>query len=393
MIVLENADILEGDSTLASETDFTIHGLDNSVLKQLADGQLAAAKGTIYTADSTDVVSSIILVNSGAAHNHVNLYLKPSAGTSRRLIPKDLQLEPGYSLHFDGAKVMILDITGGIVSGVNVSDVAYAATWDGVAGVAPSKNAVYDKMEIMAPLNSPTLVTPALGTPASGVLTNCTGLPAAGIVPGTAESDFLVATTTPFTWVKKTLAQVKTILGLVLTQTAEVVGFTLAGGTTSKTITVTQNTSLDEAVAMSSKLTMALGAANLKAFMNAGATAPEWAAGIKQVAYSYNIATATGNQTLAGAGFLPSAAIVFAEIGNVNHNWGMKSGDVSFVLVRDDSYSAATGGYADRIIMLYPAADNGAYASLTFNSDGGVLSWVKISSPTGTVVFHILWIR
>ena len=32
---------------------------------------------------------------------------------------------------------------------------------------------------------SPTLVTPALGTPASGVLTSCTGLPAAGVV-GTA---------------------------------------------------------------------------------------------------------------------------------------------------------------------------------------------------------------
>ena len=32
---------------------------------------------------------------------------------------------------------------------------------------------------------SPTLVTPALGTPASGVLTNCTGLPIAGIATGT----------------------------------------------------------------------------------------------------------------------------------------------------------------------------------------------------------------
>jgi len=31
--------------------------------------------------------------------------------------------------------------------------------------------------------NAPTLVTPALGTPASGVLTNCTGLPSTGTVP------------------------------------------------------------------------------------------------------------------------------------------------------------------------------------------------------------------
>jgi len=207
MIVIENGDLIEGDATSATEVDFTLHGLDNFVLKQLADGQLAAAKGTIYTADSTDVISSIILVNSGAAHNHVNLYLKPTGGTSRRLIPKDLQLEPGYSLHFDGAKVMILDITGGIVSGVNVSDVAYAATWDGVTGVAPSKNAVYDKMETMAPLNSPALVTPALGTPTSGVLSGCSGYPGLAITAG-------------------------------------------------KTITCTQNITLDEAVAMSSKLTI-----------------------------------------------------------------------------------------------------------------------------------------
>jgi hypothetical protein len=128
MIVLENADILEGDSTNASETDFTLHGLDNNALKQLADGQLANSKGTIYTADSTDVVSSIILVNTGAAHNHVNLYLKPTGGTSRRLIPKDLKLEPGYSLHFDGAKVMVLNTSGQLIS-------AGGSGADGIDGV------------------------------------------------------------------------------------------------------------------------------------------------------------------------------------------------------------------------------------------------------------------
>ncbi|MDP2652137.1 MAG: hypothetical protein Q8O94_03305, partial [bacterium] len=53
-----------------------------------------------------------------------------------------------------------------------------------------------------------------LGTPSGGTLSNTTGLPLAGLVPGTAESDFICATTTPFTWVRKTLAQVKTILGL-----------------------------------------------------------------------------------------------------------------------------------------------------------------------------------
>lgn len=37
-----------------------------------------------------------------------------------------------------------------------VSDTAYAGSWNGVTDVAPSKNAVYDQMELKAPIASPT---------------------------------------------------------------------------------------------------------------------------------------------------------------------------------------------------------------------------------------------
>lgn len=114
MIVIENGDKLRGDATNAAEVDFSVHGLDDNALTQLADGQLPATTGDLYVADSTDVITSIILVNTGSAHNHVNLYLLPAAGTARRLIAKDLQLEAGYSLHFDGAKVMVLTSLGGL---------------------------------------------------------------------------------------------------------------------------------------------------------------------------------------------------------------------------------------------------------------------------------------
>lgn len=72
-------------------------------IKHLADGQLANSKGTLYSVPaSTDaIVKSIILVNTGAAHNHVNLYFCKAGGTSRRLIAKDLQLEASYSLTFE----------------------------------------------------------------------------------------------------------------------------------------------------------------------------------------------------------------------------------------------------------------------------------------------------
>ncbi len=102
MIILENGDLLEADATTAAEVDYQIYGLDNNVLTPLANGQLPNAKGTLYTANSTDVVGSIVLVNTGASHNHVNLYHKPYGSTSRRLIPKDLKIEAGYPFYTDG---------------------------------------------------------------------------------------------------------------------------------------------------------------------------------------------------------------------------------------------------------------------------------------------------
>jgi len=86
-------------------------------------------------------------------------------------------------------------------------------------------------------------LTPAISMPAATAsvdghatkeqITKLDGIPAA-----TAESDFIVSGATPFAWLKKTLAEVKTILGLVLTQTSQAIGFTISGGTTSKTLTV-----------------------------------------------------------------------------------------------------------------------------------------------------------
>lgn len=67
---------------------------------------------------------------------------------------------------------------GGNVSNSGTPTAGQAAEWTSatvVQGVAVTGTGSYVKA------TSPTLVTPALGTPASGTLTNCTGLPAAGV--------------------------------------------------------------------------------------------------------------------------------------------------------------------------------------------------------------------
>ena len=71
--------------------------------KSLSDGQLSAAKSTLYTvpADTTTVIKLITLVNTNTTTEIVNLYFKANGGTSRRIIPEDMQLKPGYSLIFD----------------------------------------------------------------------------------------------------------------------------------------------------------------------------------------------------------------------------------------------------------------------------------------------------
>lgn len=123
MLALDSGDKIQGDASVASKVDYTLHGLDNNAIKQLADGQLADSIGDIYTADSTDVVATVTLCNTHTSAVTVNLYLLPSGGTARRLIPKDTSLGAGSSLHTDGKSIVVMSASDGALS-------AYAAHKD-----------------------------------------------------------------------------------------------------------------------------------------------------------------------------------------------------------------------------------------------------------------------
>lgn len=57
--------------------------------KNLASGQLGTTQADIYVCPvaTTAVVRSISLVNGGTWYEFVSLYLKPSGGTARKIIP------------------------------------------------------------------------------------------------------------------------------------------------------------------------------------------------------------------------------------------------------------------------------------------------------------------
>lgn len=88
-------------------------------------------------------------------------------------------------------------ITGGNVDALSVaqvktligdvSDTAYGTSWDGVTDVAPSKNAVYDKIELLAPKDDPvftgvvssailTSTNPLFSAKVTATVENCTGV-------------------------------------------------------------------------------------------------------------------------------------------------------------------------------------------------------------------------
>ena len=117
MLSLDTGDKIRADATNGSQVDFTVFGLLNNALKQLADGQLAASIGDLYTAASQEVVTSIILVNTGAGINYINLYLTTAGSPTgtRRLIPKSLALGSNCSLHFEGGKMQVFDPNGNLL--------------------------------------------------------------------------------------------------------------------------------------------------------------------------------------------------------------------------------------------------------------------------------------
>jgi hypothetical protein len=142
MLALNNGDIIQGDATNANQVDYSFYGYKNSVLTALANGQLPAVKGILYTAASADAVLSIVLVNTGAMVNNINLYYLPASSpqTSRRLIAQNLQLPAGYSLHFDGHTVTVLSNTGAVVY---VGATGQGFNWRG-AWVSGNNYAAYD---------------------------------------------------------------------------------------------------------------------------------------------------------------------------------------------------------------------------------------------------------
>jgi hypothetical protein len=142
---------------------------------------------------------------------------------------------------------------------------------------------------------------------------------------------------------------------------------------------------------------LSLGAANLKAFVNAGATAIEWAGGMKIGTLTYDLTTASGDVGITSVGFKPSHVIFLAAVeSDVNSLFsiGFSDGTVHYAL----GQAAITAPYMvvpTNVALYYRSATADYQLGIvkTMDVDGFTITWTKTGTPTGTLGIHYMAFR
>ncbi len=139
---------------------------------------------------------------------------------------------------------------------------------------------------------------------------------------------------------------------------------------------------------------LAKGAANLRLFMNAGATAPEWANGMKLITSTRAMDAATGDVAYTGVGFKPSMVLNISCVNSTAiMNIGIKAGADKFNLA--DYGSGTYFGGIGAFIRLYESSTKYQSAELSaYDADGFTLSWTRAGvTAAGTAVLAFLCFR
>ena len=174
VLTLQNVDAL--DATTKATIQAEITDLANLVNVQSQTITLSNA-GTNAFLGWDNAASAYQNLTSGEATAIINAFVGDAgAGGTKGSVPAPSIGDAGKFLRGDGGWVTI---PGGGDALTSNGLAQFAATTSAqLAGVMSDETGTGE----LVFATSPTLVTPALGTPASGVLTNCTGLPLASVV-------------------------------------------------------------------------------------------------------------------------------------------------------------------------------------------------------------------
>lgn len=116
----------------------------------------------------------------------------------------------------------------------------------------------------------------------------------------------------------------------------------------------------------------------------------------KYVTFSYNLATASGSQSITGVGFKPSTLIIVGFVNSTNSvAVGFADAGGAGAAVTWYGSNLGTGGAHPFEMFLANGAgtDFAAGNISSYDSDGFTISWTKSGSPTGTVTWSVLALR
>lgn len=142
-----------------------------------------------------------------------------------------------------------------------------------------------------------------------------------------------------------------------------------------------------------SLMALALGAANLKLFVNAAGNNVEWASGFKIISATRDLEAVSGAVAYTGVGFKPTALIIFACV-FYSDAWCITtmvgSGTIGLHGYTINEHQTSTKG------VLYTAGGRSyrqEYTIQSFDSDGFTIDWTKIGTPTGIADLRCFTIR
>jgi hypothetical protein len=116
----------------------------------------------------------------------------------------------------------------------------------------------------------------------------------------------------------------------------------------------------------------------------------------KYVTFSYNLATASGSQSITGVGFKPSTLIVLGFVNATNTvSIGFADAGRTGAAVTWYGSNLGTGGAHpfEAFLANGAGADFATGDISSYDSDGFTISWTKNGSPTGTVTWSVLALR
>ena len=141
---------------------------------------------------------------------------------------------------------------------------------------------------------------------------------------------------------------------------------------------------------------LAKGSANMKLFMNAAASAPEWESGFKVGSFQRNSATATGTENITTAGFKPSAVIFLTWISgtDIAASIGVDDGSTALGLYVYTASPTLWNGTTKSIVYADDAASKVYTGEVSaWLSNGFTVSWIKTGLPTGVLNVYYLAFR